>query len=121
MLVLLCKDFYCYLLEISLSQPHYPSMDKLLGFGETSPISHIKDFPFGASTCKQKKHTTNKLNCKFQYLLRNSTPVHSQRLSGTPLLAGEVYARTLSVKILIIFTTAVLFVAVFPSALKGPE
>lgn len=84
MLVLLCKDFYCYLLEISPPQPCYSSMDKLLEVGETSPIFHIRDFFFLSllSISSQAKEMgfihflPLILNCKLQkYLFKKSTPV----------------------------------------------
>lgn len=85
MLVLLCKDFYCYLLETSLPQPYYTSMDKLLGVGETSPIFHIRDFLIFFSRLRISSQAKEMgfihflpliLNCKLQkYLFKNSTPV----------------------------------------------
>ena len=83
MLILLCKEFYCYLLKISLSHPNYSAMDELLGIGETSPISismifspippSEHQFSFKENGCIPFQPLI--LNCKLQkYLFQMSTP-----------------------------------------------
>lgn len=80
MLILLCKDFYCYLLDISLPHPHFIlpwtsclELGELLQFS-TSMIS--PSIGFSSKGNDSVHFWPILLNCKLQkYLFKSSTPV----------------------------------------------
>lgn len=139
MLVLLCKDFYCYLLEISLPQQPFiiPPWTSCLELEKLLQFSHIRDFFFfplllPLLSIKQRKWVLfifcpSYWTVNFKKIPLQKIHSCSWRFSGTSSLIS--WLESLLLKLLEngslslkkfdnIFTTAVLFVAVSPSALS---